>query len=103
AAVAARARQHEQDKHAAHILQTRLLPAALPETPGLRVAVRYLPGTTDAEVGGDWYDVVRLPTGTTWLAVGDVEGHDMEAAAAMGSLRSAARALITHTDTPAGL
>ncbi|MGH9126843.1 MAG: SpoIIE family protein phosphatase [Acidimicrobiales bacterium] len=103
ASVAAKARRHEQQQHAAHILQASLLPAALPSIANLTIAVRYRPGTSTAEVGGDWYDIVQLSSGSALLAVGDVAGHDMGAAAAMGALRWAARALISHSQTPAGL
>ncbi|HLH47195.1 MAG TPA: PP2C family protein-serine/threonine phosphatase, partial [Acidimicrobiales bacterium] len=54
---------------------------------------RYLPATSGVEVGGDFWDVSVLPNGDIALAVGDVAGHDMTAAATMAQLRSAARAL----------
>ncbi len=56
--------------------------------PGLDHWARYLPGSTAAQVGGDWYDVFRLPDGPLGIAIGDVMGHDMAAAASMGQLRS---------------
>lgn len=103
AGVAAKARRHEQQQHAAHILQAGLLPDVLPDIANLTIAVRYRPGISTAEVGGDWYDVVHLPSGSALLTVGDVAGHDIGAAAAMGAVRWAARALIGHSRTPAGL
>jgi CheY-like chemotaxis protein len=103
ATVVGKARRYEQEHLAAHTLQSTLLPAALPPAPGLRVAVRYLPGTRGAEVGGDWYDLVSHPSGASILAVGDVSGHDMGAAAAMGAVRSGLRALMRHADDPASL
>jgi serine/threonine-protein kinase RsbW len=103
AAVAGKARRLEQEHLAAHTLQASLLPATLPAITGLTIAVRYLPASSGAEVGGDWYDVVSLPHGHAGLAVGDVAGHDIGAAAAMGALRSAARALIGHSRGPAEL
>jgi serine phosphatase RsbU (regulator of sigma subunit)/PAS domain-containing protein len=73
-------------------LQRALLPSVLPTLPGARHAVRYLPWTHGADVGGDWYDVIRLGPDTAALVIGDVAGHSPEAAATMGQLRSAIRA-----------
>lgn len=103
AAVVGKARQYEQEHLTAHTLQSTLLPNDLPPAPGLAVAVRYLPSTTGAEVGGDWYDLVPHPSGASILAVGDVSGHDMGAAATMGAVRSGLRALMRHADDPASL
>ena len=84
------ARLYEREHAAAEQLQRSLLPQ-LPVVPGLDRAARYLPGSSAAEVGGDWYDLFVLPDGTIGLAVGDVMGHDLTAAAAMGQLRSVLR------------
>ncbi|WP_214367626.1 SpoIIE family protein phosphatase [Pseudonocardia sp. H11422] len=65
---------------------------------GLEVEARYLPATAELEVGGDWYDAFRLPGGDLALAVGDVAGHDLAAAATMGQLRSMLRALAFDSD-----
>ncbi|MEU5536155.1 SpoIIE family protein phosphatase [Streptomyces sp. NPDC020362] len=65
------------------------------------VAVRYLPATKGLNVCGDWYDVVDLPDGDFALAVGDVVGHGLEAAAAMGMLRSALSAAVRALHEPA--
>lgn len=75
---------------AALTLQHSLLPE-IPSVPGLDVAAKYLPSGRQSEVGGDWFDVLPLPGGTVGLAVGDVVGHDLRAAAAMGQLRSLLR------------
>lgn len=88
-------REHE----IAATLQRSLLPARLPELPGVAVAARYLPGGTGA-VGGDWYDVLALPGGRVCLAMGDVVGHGVGAAALMGQLRSALRAYALEGDGP---
>ncbi|HET9071553.1 MAG TPA: SpoIIE family protein phosphatase [Acidimicrobiales bacterium] len=85
------ARLYEREHHAAETLQRSLLPD-LPEVDGLEVAARYLTGDADADVGGDWYEVLPLPDGSIGLAVGDVVGHDLSAAAAMGHLRGLLRA-----------
>ncbi|MFD4953395.1 SpoIIE family protein phosphatase [Streptomyces sp. NPDC058451] len=60
---------------------------------GLDVAVRYRPAETEHLVGGDWYDVVVLPSGLVLLCVGDVAGHGIEAATSMVVLRNALRGL----------
>ena len=75
-------------------LQRSLLPVELPATPGLEVAVRYLPAGPDVEVGGDWYDVVELGDHRVGLVVGDVMGHGIHQAAAMGQLRLGLRAYL---------
>lgn len=84
------ARLYAREHGAAETLQRSLLPA-VPEMPGLAVASRYLAATDGAQVGGDWYDMVPLPDGAVGLAVGDVVGHDLRAAAAMGELRGVLR------------
>ncbi|MFH8368696.1 SpoIIE family protein phosphatase [Streptomyces sp. NPDC018031] len=73
-------------------LQRLMLPVAIPELPGLEIAVRYLPGSRGLDVGGDWYDVVPAPDGRVMLLVGDVQGHSAQAAAVMGHVRVAMRA-----------
>lgn len=80
------ARQHD----AVETLQRSLLPVVT-NVPGLTVATRYLVSTDDAQVGGDWYDLLALPDGAVGLAIGDVVGHDLRAAAAMGQLRGVLR------------
>lgn len=72
-------------------LQRSLLPAQLPCTEELEVAVRYLPGAAGTQVCGDWYDVIALGAGRLALVVGDVMGRGVPAAAVMGHLRTAAR------------
>jgi PAS domain S-box-containing protein len=79
-------REHE----VAVALQRAMLPR-LPEVPGLEISAHYFAGSERADVGGDWYDVLPLPDGSVGVAVGDVMGHDLIAAAAMGQLRSVLR------------
>ncbi|WP_309229984.1 MULTISPECIES: SpoIIE family protein phosphatase [unclassified Blastococcus] len=69
-----------------------------PEPDHAEIAVRYLPAAEAARVGGDWYDAFLQPCGTTMLVIGDVVGHDTEAAAAMGQLRSLLRGIATYSD-----
>ena len=71
-------------------LQRSMLPR-VPPVPGLEISAHYFAGSERADVGGDWYDVLPLPDGSVGVAVGDVMGHDLIAAAAMGQLRSVLR------------
>jgi serine phosphatase RsbU (regulator of sigma subunit)/PAS domain-containing protein len=82
-------------------LQRALLPAALPSLPGARHAVRYLPWTDGADVGGDWYDVIPITADRAAIVIGDVAGHSAQAAATMGQLRSALRAYAADGAAPA--
>ena len=97
----ARALRQEEDHEVAVHLQRSLLPANLPRLGSLEVTARYLPGS-DLEIGGDWYDAMALDDGRLFLVVGDVMGHGVEAAVAMGQLRAATRAL-AQSYGPAGL
>jgi hypothetical protein len=82
-------RQFAHEQQIASMLQRDLLPAALPDLPGLDVALRYLPGEPGSHAGGDWYDVFEIDDGRVGLVVGDITGHGVGAAAAMGQLRIA--------------
>ncbi|MGV9351207.1 ATP-binding SpoIIE family protein phosphatase [Streptomyces spiralis] len=82
-------------------MQRMLLPRNLPHLTEATIAARYLPATAEAEVGGDWYDVVTPPAGGIGLVIGDVEGHTLEAAAVMGQLRTAVRAYAAEGHEPA--
>ncbi|SCX43625.1 PAS domain S-box-containing protein [Klenkia marina] len=62
------------------------------------IVVRYIPATESAKVGGDWYDAFLQPSGSTMLVIGDVVGHDIEAAAAMGQLRGLLRGIAAYSD-----
>jgi PAS domain S-box-containing protein len=86
------ARAHQSVRNAAETLQRSLLPDHPPQLPGLQVASRYRPAQAAYEVGGDWYDVLPLDGDKTALVVGDVMGSGIEAAAAMGRLRTATAA-----------
>jgi serine phosphatase RsbU (regulator of sigma subunit) len=85
------ARLYEREHRIAETLQRSLLPNIVPSVAGLMVAARYLPARAEAQVGGDWYDVVELASGGLALSIGDVAGHGIEAAALMGQLRNALR------------
>ena len=84
----------------AETLQRALLPEALPEIPGLDLAVRYLPATEGATVGGDWYDAFPLADGRVGLVIGDVSGHNIASASTMGQLRSLLRAYAIDSPSP---
>jgi serine phosphatase RsbU (regulator of sigma subunit) len=77
----------------AHVLQRSLLQGVPLDDRRLRVGAHYRPAVETLEVGGDWHDAFPLPDDRIGLVVGDVVGRGIEAAAAMGQLRSAARAL----------
>ena len=83
---------YERELRIAETLQRSLLPERLPQLPGLAVAARYQPAAAEAEVGGDWYDVIPIPGGRVGLVMGDVAGKGLGAASMVGRLRSALRA-----------
>ncbi len=100
AGVVERARVFDREHHISHTLQRSLLPDRLPLVAGLVLAARYVPAADDVEVGGDWYDVVPLEGGSAALVVGDVQGHDMVAAAVMGQLRHGLALLLSEGTAP---
>jgi serine phosphatase RsbU (regulator of sigma subunit) len=93
------ARLYGQQQALAEGLQRSLLTEP-PEPDHAEIAVRYLPAAEAARVGGDWYDAFLQPGGATMLVIGDVVGHDTEAAAAMGQLRSLLRGIAAYSDAP---
>jgi hypothetical protein len=99
---AALGREAEQ-RNVADELQRGLFPDQLPVIPGLQLAARSTPGNSSMRVGGDWYDVILLPSGEVGLVVGDVVGHDLPAASAMGQIRTALRAFAVHETSPANV
>ena len=80
-------------------LQRSFLPSALPAVPGLEMAVRYIPASDQAEVGGDFYEALAWQD-KTLLAIGDVQGHSLRAATVMGELRHALRAFASEGHSP---
>ncbi|MDK1347844.1 SpoIIE family protein phosphatase [Streptomyces sp. 378] len=95
-----RARLYDTKHRLVHELQRALLPRALPRLPGLDVAARYLPAGHGTEVGGDFFDVLRLNDTTAAAVIGDVEGHSVAAAALMGQVRTAIHAHATAGAAP---
>ncbi|MBO8185844.1 SpoIIE family protein phosphatase [Streptomyces spirodelae] len=95
-----RALLFDQEHELAAGLQTAMLPGHIPHVPGLAMATRYRPARARGGIGGDWYDAVTLPDGRIAAVVGDVQGHDVTAAAVMGQLRIALRAYAAEGHPP---
>jgi hypothetical protein len=96
-----RAMLYEREHTTAETLQRSLLPDILPEVPGIALRASYMP--LSIEVGGDWYDAFRLPDGKLAVAAGDVMGKGLSAAAGMGRVRNALRALALTDPRPAAV
>ncbi|MFI8825704.1 SpoIIE family protein phosphatase [Streptomyces sp. NPDC053431] len=93
------ARLYQRQRKVAETMQRHLLPK-LPYTPGHTMTARYLPAPDASQVGGDWYDAFTLTDGATALVVGDVVGHDLDAAAGMAQLRNMLRAYALSQGRP---
>ncbi|SOE12561.1 Serine phosphatase RsbU, regulator of sigma subunit [Streptomyces sp. 2323.1] len=96
----ARAGMQEEQQELALGLQRSMMPTVQPDIPGMTVAARYVPTGGGLEVGGDWYDMIPLPSGRLALVIGDVQGHDVRAAGLMGQLRIALRAYASEGHHP---
>jgi PAS domain S-box-containing protein len=97
------ARLYQRQRKVAETMQRHLLPH-LPAVPGLQMAARYLPAPDESQVGGDWYDAFTLADGMTALVIGDVVGHDLDAAAGMAQIRSMLRAYAWgHQEAPSSI
>lgn len=92
--------QHESERELTDGLQRTMLPSRKPDVAGMAVAARYVPTGGGLQVGGDWYDVIALPSGRTAIVIGDVQGHDVRAAGLMGQLRIALRAYAAEGHGP---
>jgi serine phosphatase RsbU (regulator of sigma subunit)/anti-sigma regulatory factor (Ser/Thr protein kinase) len=99
-ALALHVRMYERERMMTETLQRAFLPEALPNVPGLRLASRYIPASTSAGIGGDWYDAFVLRSGEVALAIGDVAGHGLHAASVMGKIRNALRAYAVEAAAP---
>ena len=93
---------HADERRTGLTLQRSLLPREVPQLPDIAVAVRYLPGSTGAYVGGDWYQGIEVD-GCLVLAIGDVMGHGMHSAARMGQLRAIVATLALEGHGPGAL
>jgi PAS domain S-box-containing protein len=98
-----RATLYEREHTTAETLQRSLLPDTLPTVPGMILEARCMPVTRNMEIGGDWYDAFRLPDGRLAVATGDVMGKGLTAAAGMGRVRNALRALALSDPRPAAV
>ncbi|KAF3469932.1 SpoIIE family protein phosphatase [Streptomyces sp. Tu 3180] len=93
------ARLYQRQRKVAETMQRYLLPQ-LPRVAELEMTARYLPAPDASHVGGDWYDAFTLADGATALAIGDVSGHDLDAAAGMAQLRNVLRAYAWSQQEP---
>ncbi|MEU6140685.1 SpoIIE family protein phosphatase [Streptomyces sp. NPDC047081] len=93
------ARLYQRQRKVAETMQNHLLPQ-MPGAPDLQLTARYLPAPDASQVGGDWYDAFLLSDGSTALAIGDVVGHDLEAAAGMAQVRNMLRAYAWSQQEP---
>ncbi len=93
----------EVERSTAETLQRSLLRERLPDVAGVRLSARYLPGSGEARIGGDWYDAIPLRDGRIALVIGDVVGRGVEAAARMAHLQSAVRAYALEALDPAAV
>ncbi|MFD8518561.1 SpoIIE family protein phosphatase [Streptomyces capillispiralis] len=95
-----RAGTAESERALTDDLQRSMMPKLGPRIPGMSVTARYVPTGGGLQVGGDWYDVIPLPSGRFALVIGDVQGHDVRAAGLMGQLRIALRAYASEGHRP---
>ncbi|SHN36016.1 PAS fold-containing protein [Actinacidiphila paucisporea] len=95
-----RVRAQEAYVDLATAVQSSMLPTLPPHLPGLEVAARYRPSRKGLDIGGDWYDAFVLPDGAVGLEIGDVQGHDVDAAAFMGQIRASMRTIAAHEPAP---
>ncbi|GFH34563.1 PP2C family protein-serine/threonine phosphatase [Streptomyces pacificus] len=100
----AKARQGADHQRArvdlAEALQREMLPETLPCMPGLQTAACYTPARDGLDIGGDWYDGFVMADGSLGFSIGDVQGHDVEAAAFMGQVRIGLRAVALAATDP---
>jgi anti-sigma regulatory factor (Ser/Thr protein kinase) len=96
-----KARLFEREHRAAESFQEASLPATLPDAPGLSLDAFYAPGRAEAQVGGDWYDALRLVDGRVVVSIGDVAGSGLQAAVTMGNMRQIIRGIAQVHAEPA--
>ncbi|GAB2494655.1 SpoIIE family protein phosphatase [Nocardiopsis aegyptia] len=95
-----RIKAQQAELELADAVQRRMLPRQVARFPDMDIATKYLPSRADWRICGDFYDVIELPGDKVGLLVGDVQGHGVEAAAAMGQIRVAFRAYATNQADP---
>lgn len=96
AALAIDTAQLAEQRAVTEIMQRTLLPDALPDLPGVRFSAKYLPAGSGVKIGGDWYDVLELPSGRLAFVIGDVVGRGVLAASVMAEIRTALRAFLSE-------
>ncbi|MGZ4609939.1 MAG: SpoIIE family protein phosphatase [Actinomycetes bacterium] len=96
----ARAARFDEQRGNAEVLQRNMLPADLPQVPGISIAARYEPSAPFTSAGGDFYDAFPVAGDRTVIAIGDVVGHGVLAAAVMGQVRAALRVLALQDPDP---
>src|SRR5262249_48890683 len=89
------ARMYSDRRRVAHALQQSLLPPTLPLISGVDLGAEYVPTGDEAEVGGDFYDVVQMPDGRWLMVIGDVSGKGVQAASVTGHVRDVIRVLVS--------
>jgi PAS domain-containing protein len=89
-----------RESRIARVLQTAMLPVALPRPPGVSFDVAYATAETEALIGGDWYDAFELRDGRVAFSIGDVAGHGLNAAVIMGHVREIVRTLALRGASP---
>jgi PAS domain S-box-containing protein len=94
------ARMYEREQRVADTFQRASLPTRLPRVPGIKLRAKYVPGATESEIGGDWYDAFLLPSGEVALSIGDVVGKGLPAAVAMVTARQAIRGAAFEGSSP---
>jgi serine phosphatase RsbU (regulator of sigma subunit)/anti-sigma regulatory factor (Ser/Thr protein kinase)/CHASE3 domain sensor protein len=92
---------YERAHHVASTLQRALLPQELPDLPGIMFDGVYVPGRSEAQVGGDWYDALRLADGRVLITIGDVVGSGLQAAVIMAAMREVLRGVAQVYADPA--
>ncbi|MFD6952252.1 peptidylprolyl isomerase [Nocardiopsis sp. TSRI0078] len=95
-----RIKAQQAELELADAVQRRMLPRQVASFPDMDIATKYLPSRADWRICGDFYDVIELPENKVGLLVGDVQGHGVEAAAAMGQIRVAFRAYASNQSDP---
>ncbi|HEY9179945.1 MAG TPA: SpoIIE family protein phosphatase [Candidatus Baltobacteraceae bacterium] len=96
----ANAKQYHREQYVAETLQRSFLPSTFPQPDGITLSAHYRPGSTEADIGGDWYDAFENERGDIVVTIGDVTGKGIEAARLMVLVRQAIRVAALEHDSP---
>lgn len=99
----ANAKQFRREQHVAETLQRAFLPSRFPNRQGLQIYAHYRPGSTEADIGGDWYDAFEDDRGHIILTIGDVTGKGIEAARLMVLMRQTVRVAALYSSDPVNI